>query len=186
MAYGGLIPWRRTEIAPLWRREFTPFFREFETVFDRMLGEMARIAPVGLAVPPMELREKDKEYVVRLEVPGLSEKDFDISCADNTLTVRGEKKEEDEGAGEGISWSERSYGAFERSITLPAGARTDEITATYRAGILEIHVPKREEARARRIEVKAAEGEERALPKQATEGAQGQGKGQQGKEQRRQ
>ncbi|SMD05834.1 Hsp20/alpha crystallin family protein [Novosphingobium sp. B1] len=109
----------------------------------------------SLEWPTIELSETDKEIRVTAELPGIDEKDVDISVDDNVLSIRGEKRSETEDKERG--YSERSYGRFERHIGLPRGVEQDRTSATFKKGVLTIVLPKSAEAieSRRRIPVNA-------------------------------
>jgi HSP20 family protein len=91
--------------------------------------------------------------VFRADLPGVNAKDVKITVSGDTLSLRGERKREDKKTEGSLHRIERSYGSFERSFTLGAPVRADQVRAAYRDGVLEIRVPKADEARAREIEV---------------------------------
>ncbi len=105
--------------------------------------------------PSVEMYEKGDSYMVRVELPGVTKEDVDISVSGETLTIKGERRAPEEVKGEEYHRCELCYGAFSRSISLPAAVETDKIEATYADGILEIRLPKVREAMAARIEIKA-------------------------------
>jgi len=103
----------------------------------------------------MDVQETDNEILVRAEAPGFEPKDFDIQVEGNVLTIRAEHRQEaEEKEGEGRTW-QQSYGRMQRSIMLPAAVDPNKVEAHYRNGILELRLPRSEEAQRRRIEVKA-------------------------------
>jgi len=103
-------------------------------------------------VPSVELAEFDSEYVMKVDLPGLRENEIDLKIDDhNVLTICGERHVEETKEARGYEYSERAYGGFSRSVALPSGIETGKIDADFRNGVLEIHVPKTEAARARRI-----------------------------------
>ncbi len=103
--------------------------------------------------PALDIHEDADHVTVRLEAAGLKKEDFDISLHDDNLTVSGERKAEVEPR-EGESFrSERFFGQFSRTVTLPAPVKADGVTATYADGVLTITLPKAEEAKPRKIEV---------------------------------
>ena len=108
-------------------------------------------------VPSMDLVETDDHFVLRADLPGLSEGDVAIELEDNVLTVSGERKAEHEEKKEGFYRVERSYGQFRRSLTLPDGVDADAIAARFDRGVLEVRIPKPEERKPRRIEISGAE-----------------------------
>jgi HSP20 family protein len=98
--------------------------------------------------------EKD-EIVVKVDLPGLDQKDIEVTVQDGTLTIRGERKKEKEEKREDYYYAERSYGAFLRSLPLPKGVEADKVKATFKKGVLEVHLPKAKEVTGKTIEVKA-------------------------------
>jgi HSP20 family protein len=137
--------WLRTEIDRL----FDDFGRPARSIFNFGQG----FGPV----PALEMSEKDKEYRLTAELPGLKEDDVEISVADGILTISGEKREEEDRKEDGMMLSERRYGAFERRITLPSDVKADAVAAEFKKGVLTITLPKDKNARdrARKIPVAA-------------------------------
>lgn len=168
MAIRDLIPWSRQEnrlpvpvgaerdrgdhpLLSLHRevnRLFDDVFRGFSTPSFGGLGS-------SLSWPNVELGETDKEVRITAELPGLEEKDVDITVEEGVLTLRGEKKSEVEDKDRG--YTERSYGRFERQIGLPRGIEQDKASATFRNGVLTVTLPKSEAANenVRRIPINA-------------------------------
>jgi len=103
-------------------------------------------------VPAVDVEETPEAYVFRADLPGVSSKDVKVTVTGDTLTLRGERKREEKKT-DGAHRIERSYGSFERSFTLGQPVRTDQAKASYKDGVLEIHVPKADEARPREIDV---------------------------------
>jgi HSP20 family protein len=101
----------------------------------------------------MDLYEDQNEIVVKAELPGMTKDDIQILLNDNILTLRGEKKKEEEDQGKDYYRSERVYGAFVRSLALPAEINQDKVRATFRNGVLEIRLPKSEQAKKKEIKV---------------------------------
>jgi HSP20 family protein len=119
-------------------------------------------------LPAMDLVETDEHFVLRADLPGLSEEDVSIELEDSVLTVAGERKAEHEEKKEGFYRVERSFGQFRRSLTLPDGVDADGITASFDKGVLEVRIPKPEERKPRRVAIQvggqnaAIEGSETA------------------------
>lgn len=159
-----LAPWRKDkgqpkrETADSWlmplHQQLDRMFEDFlDTGFPRMGGfQWER----GFS-PDMDVSETDGQIEVTAELPGIDEKDVDVTLADNVLTVRGEKKSEsrEEDKDKDHYRLERSYGAFRRSFRLPAEIDADKVTATFDKGVLKIAIAKKETARppVRKIEV---------------------------------
>jgi HSP20 family protein len=108
----------------------------------------------SLMAPPVDVEETAEGYFFRADLPGMTEKDVKVSLTGDTLTLRGERKRETDTTAGNVHRTERVFGTFERTFTLPAPVRGDQVKASYRNGVLEIHVPKADEARVREIEVK--------------------------------
>ena len=107
--------------------------------------------------PDFEVRETGHGYEIRADVPGIAEKDLDISCSGHLLRVSGKRDAEKERKGETFYVHERSYGAFARSFSLPASIDADHIQADLRDGVLTVLVPKKPEARAKTIPIESGE-----------------------------
>jgi HSP20 family protein len=103
--------------------------------------------------PDIDLYEDENEIVVKAELPGLTKDDIQISLNDNMLNIKGEKKKEEEDKGKDYYRSERVYGAFVRSVALPAEINPDKVRATFKNGVLEIRLPKSEQAKKKEIKV---------------------------------
>jgi HSP20 family protein len=131
-----------------WR---SPFRRPsgFETAWPRLEGWQV--------APAMDLVEKEGGYEITAELPGLDEKNVEITLSDDILTIKGEKKEEKEEREKEYYLSERRFGSFQRTFRLPEGVNTDQIDASFRNGVLTVTLPKSAEARksAKQISVKA-------------------------------
>ncbi len=118
--------------------------------------ELASSAPKFTSgwAPPLDVFEDESKVTVQVESAGMKKEDFDISLHDDVLTISGERKTDGEKR-EGESFrSERFFGTFSRSITLPAAVKADEVKATYEDGVLTVTLPKAEEAKPKKIEVR--------------------------------
>ena len=140
------LGWLRTEIDRL----FDDFGRPARSIFNFGLNGF-------VPVPAVEMTEKDKEYRLTAELPGMKEDDVEISIAEGMLTLSGEKREEEERKDEGFLLSERRYGAFERRIALPADIDAGAVSAEFKKGVLTITLPKDAKAaeRTRKIAITA-------------------------------
>jgi len=103
--------------------------------------------------PAVDVMESDDEIVLKAELPGIELKDVEVLIKDNILTLRGERKFEKEEKKENYHRIERSYGAFQRSFTLPATVEQDKVKAKMKDGILEVRLPKAKEAKSKKIEI---------------------------------
>jgi len=124
------------------------FRRQFDALFDQMWSGM--LAPVGQGFGPSRMwdlgvTEGDNEVVVRAEMPGFDEKELDVRLEQNLLTIKAEKEHREEGREE--------YRNFYRVVTLPPGIDPDQARAEYHNGVLEMHIPRREEAQPKRIAI---------------------------------
>jgi HSP20 family protein len=120
-------------------------------------------------LPPMDLVETDDHFVLRADLPGLSEEDVSIELEDSVLTVAGERKAEHEDKREGFYRVERASGQFRRSLTLPDGVEADGITAAFDKGVLEVRIPKPEERKPRRVAIQVGDGRTAAIEGSETE-----------------
>jgi HSP20 family protein len=175
MAIRDLIPVRRSwrDRRPIQRRgvedddsPFTLLQREFNRMFDDFFSSVFDETPGLLAhrrdmkgdfLPSVDVREKAKAVIVTAELPGVDEEDIDVRIEDDTLIIRGEKREEHETEEGGWYHSERVYGSFVRTVPLPAEVDVDRAEAKFRKGVLKITLPKiaNDAGRGKRIDVKA-------------------------------
>lgn len=155
-----LIPWKRRNengggaaLAERPRDAITQMRRELDSLFDRFFGDWPVMA--GRDWPMMgrgfDVEDKENEMVVRADAPGFEPDDFNVEIVGDSLLLKAEHKEEEK-KGDGYHYRR---GHLYRSIPLPRGVEADKIDACYRNGVLEVHVPKGEEAKGKRITVKA-------------------------------
>jgi HSP20 family protein len=125
--------------------------RLFSTNLTRTFGDegLGR----GAWAPSVDIYENKDQIVLEAELPGMKREDFDLSIENNVITLRGERRFEKTDESDNYHRVERSYGSFTRSFTLPQSVSADEATADYSNGVLRVTLPKREEAKSRRIEV---------------------------------
>ena len=140
--------------------------RLFNTVFDAPGGNGGG-TPARRWMPAMDLLETDDEFVLRADLPGMTEDDVSIELEDNVLTVSGERKAEHEEKGEGFYRVERAFGSFSRSLTLPQGVDPEAVNAGFEKGVLEVRVPKPEQRKPRKIAI----GGQEAIEGRASEPA---------------
>ena len=129
------------------------FNRLFNDAFSRALGEGSMSAS-GWA-PAVDIYETDQNVVLKAELPGIDPKDVEIRVEDGTLWLKGERKFEKDVKEEGYRCIERHYGSFMRSFALPATVDSEKATAEYKDGVLNLTLPKREEAKPKTIKVVA-------------------------------
>ena len=146
-------------------------FREVVTMQNRLNSLFRDMndgdSPLTTAafVPAVDIYEDDKKVMLKLEVPGIDEKDLDVSVENNTLTVKGERKFEAEEKEENFHRIERRYGSFFRAFTLPSTVDTEHVQAKYNAGVLKLELLKKPEAQPKQIKINV----EKAAEKQGSE-----------------
>jgi len=140
-------------------------FREFSTLQDRMnrmfrdsYGDREEALTTSTFAPPVDVYEDEHNVILKIEVPGIEEKDLDVRVENNTLTVHGERKFEKEEKEENFRRVERQYGTFTRSFTLPNTVDSDSIQANYEKGILKLQLAKKAEAKPKQIKVNVGSG----------------------------
>src|SRR5689334_3758647 len=153
----GLDVWRPFQSL---RREVDRLFEDFGPgIWRPSFPRAFEVEPscASLGVPAIDVAEREKDFQITAELPGMSEKDVDLKIVNDMLTIKGEKKEEKEEKRKNFHVSERRYGAFERSFRIPDSVDRDKIVATCNNGVLTISLPKQPEAvkAERKIEVKA-------------------------------
>jgi HSP20 family protein len=134
-----------------------PFSQEVNRLFNTLFE--AGDAGAQRWVPPMDLVEADDHFVLRADLPGLGDEDVAIEIQDNTLTISGERRSEQEQHERGWYRIERSFGRFSRSLTLPEGVDPSAVAAEFNKGVLEVRIPKPEERKPRRVTIKAGSGD---------------------------
>jgi HSP20 family protein len=149
-------------------------FREFSTLQDRMnrlfresYGPEGREESLTSSTfaPPVDVYEDEHNVMLKIEVPGIDEKDIDVRIENNVLTVHGERKFEKEEKEENFRRVERNYGSFTRTFTLPSTVDSEHVSANYDKGILKIALPKKAEAKPKQIKVNV--GSEKTLEAKA-------------------
>ena len=120
-------------------------------------------------IPAMDLVETDEHFVLKADLPGMTENDVNIELENNVLTVSGERKTEHEEKHEGYFRLERSAGAFSRSLTLPEGVDADAIAATFDNGVLEVRIPKPAQPQPRRVQIGVGGAEPKTIESGAGE-----------------
>lgn len=144
--------------------KFDPF-RELRTLNDEM-NRLFTFVPTGLErsefvrgawSPNVDIYEDKDKLIVEAELPGMKREDFELTVENNVLTLKGERKFEKKTEGDNYHRVERSYGAFTRQFTLPQTVTADGATADFENGVLRVALPKREETKARKIEITGTE-----------------------------
>jgi HSP20 family protein len=139
------------------RSRFPDLFDEMDRFWEAFIPTPWRFRPAGRQgiLPAVDVFEKDGQLHINAELPGIKDKDVEIEVTDDVLTISGEKRDEREVKSDDFYRSERSFGSFHRQISLPAGADTDDVEATFKDGVLKIVIPvKAATPSAKKIEVK--------------------------------
>ncbi|MFZ1008660.1 MAG: Hsp20/alpha crystallin family protein [Candidatus Sulfotelmatobacter sp.] len=154
---------------------FEPF-REFATLQDRINRVFRETySPEGRDetlttssfTPAVDVYEDEHSVTLKIEVPGIEEKDIDVRIENNTLTVHGERKIEKEEKEENYRRVERQYGSFTRTFNLPTTVDSEKVSANYDKGVLKIALPKKAEAKPKQIKVNVGTGSEKTLEAKA-------------------
>jgi HSP20 family protein len=144
-----LVPWRP------FGGELSSLRREMDNLWNRFFGE----TPLARRVteewwPSVDMSETKDSFIMKAELPGLDAKDVEVSISGDVLTIKGEKTKEEEEKDEHHYRAERYYGSFQRSFQLPVGVQADKVEAAFDKGVLKVTLPKVEEAKQKKIEVK--------------------------------
>jgi HSP20 family protein len=163
-----LIPWGQKSNVPVKNETVSDPFVSFRREVDRLFDDFFNGAGAGTfpaprnggwtaSLPSLDVTDSDKELVVSAELPGMSERDFEVSLVGDVLTIKGEKKHEHEEKQGERHYVERSYGSFSRAVRLPFDASEQDVNADYDKGVLAIRIPKPADvqSKVKQIEVKA-------------------------------
>ncbi|MCK8602923.1 Hsp20/alpha crystallin family protein [Desulfoferrobacter suflitae] len=143
-----LVPWKSFG-------EVSTLRKEMDNLLNKFFGKSSLAEAFGDEwAPSLDVSETANSIVVKAELPGLEVKDIDVSLAGDLLTIKGEKRKEEEEKGEHYHYSERYYGSFRRSFRLPTTIQADKIEAKFDKGVLRITLPKTEEAKQKEIKIK--------------------------------
>ena len=155
------------EVAPKKSAEVMPRGSEIDRWFDRltedfwrrpfpslMLGERWPFPAMSLKIPSLDVFEEKDEIVVKADLPGMNKDEIEVTVTENVVTIKGEKKKEEEVKEKDYYRRERSYGSFVRSVQLPSEVKSDQIKANFKDGVLEVRMPKTEEAKKKSVSVK--------------------------------
>lgn len=132
-----------------------PFTRDVDRLFERLFDSQAG---AQRWVPAMDLTEADDHYVLKADLPGMPEEDVSIEVDHGVLTLSGERRDEREYSEKGWHRIERSFGQFQRQLTLPDGVDPDALTAQFESGVLSVRIPKPERVKPKRISIGEAGG----------------------------
>jgi HSP20 family protein len=151
-----VAPWRPFSDIARWEREMERmmddfFGRRFRPLWDEKWWPGKDL---GIPSPALDLYEEKDEIVAKAEIPGIEKDAIEVNVTDHLLTIKGEKKKEEETKEKNFYRSERSYGSFSRSVELPADVHGEKARASFKNGVLEIHLPKTEEAKKKEVKVK--------------------------------
>jgi len=136
-------------------QELRSLKEELDSLFERIFGrEEVAVRKEFVPFPAVDMEESEDEFIVKAELPGMDRKDIQVELVGNTLVIKGEKRREAEEHRRDYHRTERYYGSFYRSIPLPLEVATDKIHAKYRDGVLEVVLPKSEEAKRRTVRVR--------------------------------
>jgi len=125
-----------------------------EQLFEDFFGTSTEGAKLTEWSPLVDIKEEDNGFKVKVDLPGMDKDDICIEVDGNRLAISGERKFEQEEKKENYHFVERSYGKFYRSFTLPAIVQADKIDATYKDGVLEVNLPKKEEVKPKKVTIK--------------------------------
>jgi HSP20 family protein len=138
--------WFDRMVEEFWRRPFPTLLRP-ERWWPAETGMMMRM-------PAVDVYEEKDDVVIKAEIPGLSKEDISVQVTDSTLTIKGEKKRQEEVKEDDYYRCERSFGSFTRAVALPCDVKADQVKASFKNGVLEVRMPKTEEAKKKAITVK--------------------------------
>ncbi|HHJ53651.1 MAG TPA: Hsp20/alpha crystallin family protein [Caldithrix abyssi] len=143
-----LVKWNPMNELANWEREVDRMIRDVFSPEVRLFEDISHVVPL------IDMEETDDAFNITAELPGMKKEDIKITFQDNILTISGEKKTEEKREEKNFHRMERSFGKFSRSIGIPAGVVLDKIDAEYKNGVLYIHIPKAEEAKTKKIDIK--------------------------------
>lgn len=142
-----LTPWK-----PI--NELSSLRKEMDNLWSDFFGEKEFLPRAKVWVPAIDVSETKDAILVKAEVPGMEAKDIDVSLSDDMLVIKGEKKEEKEEKDENFHRVEMRRGSFQRAIRIPVPVDSENIEAKYEKGVLKVKLTKKEESKAKKIEVK--------------------------------
>ncbi len=151
-----VAPWHPFGDPARWDAAMERMMEEFfgRGTRSRWLDRWLKHDEMSIAAPAVDMFEEKDEIVVKAEIPGIDKDHVEVNLTDHVLTIRGEKKKEEEIERDNYYRSERSYGSFVRTLPLPTEVCADKVKATFNNGVLEVRLPKTEAAKAKEIKVK--------------------------------
>ncbi len=151
----GLMRWQRPEVG-FWpgMGRLTDLREEIDRLFDAPLAELTRTSQILSGwTPALDLYEDRDNMYVRVELPGMRKEDIDLSLHEGSLSISGERKSDEKYKDAEVYRSERFFGRFQRTVTLPTPVQVDRVKAQYKDGILTVSLPKAEESKPKHIEL---------------------------------
>lgn len=147
------------EVMPRWAEIDRWFDRLIEDFWRRpfpslMFGDRWPLPMVSLKAPSLDVYEEKDEIVVKADLPGMNKDEIEVTVTGDVVTIKGEKKKEEEVKEKDYYRRERSYGSFVRSVELPCEVKSDQIKANFKEGVLEVRMPKTEEAKKKSVSIK--------------------------------
>jgi HSP20 family protein len=142
--WGEIDRWFDRLTEDFWRRPFS----------SSMLGDRWPLPMISIKTPSLDVFEEKDEIVVKADLPGMNKDEIEVTVTENVVTIKGEKKKEEEVKEKDYYRRERSYGSFVRSVELPSEVKSDQIKANFKDGVLEVRMPKTEEAKKKSVPVK--------------------------------
>ena len=153
-----LIPSNLYRELATWHRDIDDLFRQF---FNGGEGENAQ--PLMNWSPRMEVFEKDDQYIVRADLPGVNPEEVELSVFNDTLVLKGERKRSQETKKDNYHYNETAYGRFERRLALPSGIEPDKVAAKFEHGVLEVTIPLPASATGKKVPIQIAASEPKKL-----------------------
>jgi len=136
-------------------RDVSTMREDMERLFDSMLSRYPRERVQAVWAPSIDVEETNDAMIIRVELPGMKREDIKVTVAEDTVTISGERKYENDRKDRTFHRVERAYGSFQRAIALPVSVQGDKAEASYRAGVLELTLPKAERVKAREITIES-------------------------------
>lgn len=158
MTVRDILPWRKNEEERVERREelknLTDFQREMNRLMESFFGDTELDLPFRSGFAPLvDVTETETALEIKADLPGMDERDVEVTLDENQLVLKGEKREEKEDKRKGIYRIERNFGSFYRRIPIPVEIEADQVSATFERGVLKITLPKREGQNGRGIKI---------------------------------